>query len=322
MKTSFSRAELRLAELLAGRIEDPRDEDLETLEATASEFSLGGALLRRLERRGAVAEPLRARLEPARDVAAGRNLWLAHAAEQLSKALDEAHVVHRVVKGAALLPWLAHPGDRWLVDADLLFTRDARAWVAAHLTELGLTYRAHVRHDGRPSRAARDGSSLRVLGAYGAPLDLHFTARPLPEAQPASAHVTLGALAAGLSDHVLTHHAPSAHLLLRHVADLRTLLDAGGLESLLEAQRSSAPLARSLAWMAALGAPDLVGVVPARALRLGVAPWLRVSLAIKRVRELSRDGVLLHALYPAPAYLDAHHGTRSRWSRLRRLFDV
>lgn len=268
----------------------------------------------------------RAVLEPARDEAAGRNLLIQHDVQNLSRRLSEEGVAHRIVKGAALLRWLPHPGDRWMVDGDVLFARQARHQVGLGLSRFGLRYRHGIRHDGAPTRPERDGPCIEVLGVDGAPIELHFTARPLPAAEPDGVRVTVAGLAVGLSNHVLHHSATSRHLLLRHIGDLRILLDAGHLDVLAEAARRSRTLFASLSWMSALGARDLRDVFAPRALVVRNPHWFRVTTLARRAHALAMDGLLLRALFPTAAYLAAHpragaaHRRRHllRWTSLLR----
>lgn len=314
MKRSFTPAELRLAALLAGGPLDLNEREAVALAHLAVSHRVGGGVLRQLIARGHVPQGARAVLEPARDEAAGRNLLILHDVQALSEGLRRLGIEHRLVKGVALLPLLAHPGERWMVDGDVLFARKDRARVAAHLASLGLRYRPHMRHDGQWSRADRDEDCVEVLGANGAPIELHFTARPLPGTSVAVHRTSgvegdtrdlIGVVAVGLSRHVLEHSIATPHLRLRHVSDLRALLDAGGLEALRAASVRSNALARSLAWMSALGAPELVGHIAPRPLPERGRAWQRVALLAGRVRVLAANGLLLRALLPATAYLHA-----------------
>jgi hypothetical protein len=335
VSASSASTDTRLLAILAGRREALSEPDVTALSRRAAAHHVEGAWLRRLEVLGApMPSAERAALEESRVARAARNLWLVHAAEGLSLALTAAGVPHRAVKGVALLAWLAHPGDRWMDDVDLLVPSTARADAVHVARALGARHHASVRHDGLLTDAARDGTSAELEDADGAPIDLHFTRRPLPPLEPRAAGAlprpAVGALAAGLSEHVLEHHVLSPRFAARHVADLRALLDAGQLDRLLEASRESRALARTLSWLAALGAPELAGVVPPRLVALEGSLDDRARAAARRACVLGRDARYLRVLVPHRRYLEAMDAPAGngrslfalharRWARIGRM---
>ncbi len=307
MRAWFTPLELELARLLAGAARRLSEREALELAGQARRFRLEGPLLRRLEQLEAASPPLRALLEPTRDEAAAMNLLLVHEANALSRRLLDLGIEHRIVKGVALFPHLAHPGDRPMVDADLLFAASARARVVAALDRLDVTRREHPSYDGRVPDAERGGSCVNVETAHGALVELHFTRRTLPRAGRDGATVTPEELAIGLSDHVLRYSAPSKRLYLRHFADLRTLLDAGEEASLLRAADRSRDARRSLGWMVALGNRGLATRVAA----IRFAPHSKLQEVRFLARKASRftdDGVLMRSLFPSETYLEAIFG--------------
>jgi hypothetical protein len=261
---------------------------------------------------------------------AARNAWILSSAKSTSAILVDAKIPHCIVKGVALLPWLAHPGDRWLDDVDFLVPARHRAATVNALRGSGLHAHPHLRHDGAMSDPMRDGASTEWEDPNGVTVDVHFLRAPLPAATAASEdrdglrRATPAALAVGLSNHVVLHHALAQRFCARHVADLRALLNAGHLDALAEAARTDSALRRSLAYMRSLGARDL-HFVAARDLPVGGDMRDHLRAALRRTRSLIASGELVGSLLPGRAYLQATlNDTRAstltlHWRRWRRI---
>ena len=319
MSNSFTAPERVLLEVLVGG-RAPTADVLDTIALTASELRVEGALLSSLERARVDPGVHAEKLTSARIDVTARNLWLRHGMELWSTGLFAAGIDHRVVKGGALLAHYETLGDRWLDDIDVLFAQRDRARVAAYARGRGLVYRAVVRHDGVSSRFEKDGTSADVLGPADIPLDLHFSARPLPPASRDSPNVpSVPAVAIGLAEHVIEHHAFEPRLVARLMTDLVALCADEGPEPILDAARASPALSRALGWLADLGAPALRDVVTPVPLEFGARLPARARRMARRSCVLGRDGQLLRALWPARAYLAAHDGKHGTlWLHLRR----
>ena len=266
----------------------------------------------------------RSELEEARIDRAARNAWIRASAESATKRLEEASIAHCIVKGVALLPWLAHPGDRWLDDVDFLISKQDRNRTVRALLTAGYRPQRHLRYDGRLSDPMRDGTSTEWEDDAGVTVDVHFVhALPSSERRGGLQLATPQALAIGLSNHVVLHHGLARRFCARHIADVRALLVAGHGPTLTLAARHEPALHRSLAHLRWLGAPDL-HEVQARELPVGgdVRDHLRSTL--RRFRSLVASGDLHRSLIPSRAYLTATDEenaptTRLHWRRWKRI---
>lgn len=308
MRISFDAAELELATVLVGgkgsALEAAARKTL--VIGAAIRHGLEGALLHRLGGTAVSDQTWEIRaLVAGRDVAAVETAFLGRSAAILSGNLAALGVDHRMVKGAALLPWLPAPGCRRMADFDVLLRATDRPRVVANLSTLGLTPTLRVRHDGSVSIPSRGLESIVAHDADGALVDLHFTTRALPPALPGTFLQTPESLAVALSQHVVGHHRPSARLVLRHVADLAWLLEAGHTPSILRSSVDVPELRASLRWMAFLGAPSLEGrIEPSRDPPRG--RWHAARRLVARALVLASEGRLARAIFPARAYLVTH----------------
>ncbi len=266
----------------------------------------------------------RAELEDTRLERAARNAWIRASAENVGERLEAASINYCIVKGVALLPWLAHPGDRWLDDADILISKHDRCSAVQLLSSVGQPQR-HLRYDGRLSEPARDGTSTEWEDAAGVTLDVHFVASLPPRERRGDLMLaTPEALAIGLSNHVVLHHALARHFCARHIADLRALLDAGHGAALARVAKRQPALQRSLAHMRWLGAPDL-NFVDARAFPVGGDVRDHLRSTFRRIRSLATSGDLHRSLVPSRSYLTAtEHDANAtsaqlHWRRWKRI---
>ncbi len=310
MRGSFTQPDRALLALLVGARSHVAHVEIPALVESAGRLYLSGALLTRLDALGVGAGEHTEALHVARLDIAARNTLLGHALAMFVRGLVAASIPHRVVKGGALLAKLAHPGDRWLDDVDVLFSERDRMRVAAHVRARGLAHVPFVRHDGVHARLERDGTSADVEGPLGTPLDLHFTRRPLPSPSSDASFPTTAALADGLASHVIDHHEPDTRLEARLVVDLHLLrrLDPQAVHG---AARASRVLARALGWLASVSAFE--NPSPCRESPM-LHAWQRGT---RRAIVLARDGLLLRALVPAREYLVRQDPTAAHASLTR-----
>lgn len=296
------------------------------------EASLGTQLARELHVEGPwlaasrafLAPAERTELEEARLDRAARNAWIRASAESATKLLRAASIPHCIVKGVALLPWLAHPGDRWLDDVDFLISKHDRNLAVSALLAAGFQPKQHLRYDGRQSDPMHDGSSTEWEDDAGVTLDVHFVRLlPASELRGGLQLATPEALAIGLSNHVVLHHALARRFCARHIADLRALLVAGHAPTLIRAAKSEPSLRRSLCHLRWLGAPYLKEIDP-HELPVGGDVRDHLRSTFRRVRSLIASGDLHRSLIPSRAYLTAtEHDeaptTRLHWRRWKRI---
>lgn len=309
MSVSFTAPERALLEALAGA----PDHRLAALGELALEWHVEGPWLDAcVEAEVRPPTEIVERAEASRLDAAAKASWLLWVATRFGAELARATIEHRFVKGVAIVPSLKHVGNRWMDDVDVLVLERDRARLISAARAFGCALVDRVEHDGRLHSEAPRGS-LEFVDADGAIVDVHFvrelpgrnTVNGLDVSEPT-------ALATGLCRHVLEHHTGAKRFLARHICDLRVLLDTVPQQALLAASVDDASLRASLAWLAWLGAPEMVDQVEPRPL-----PSTPPGRALLRsaASAFARGG--WHVGFPARAYLELHDPAAVERSLLR-----
>jgi hypothetical protein len=275
-----------------------------------------------------VPDSVAAVLEETRANTAARNGLLRVDLAHVSSVLANAGIPFLVTKGAALLLHrLVHDAARHLEDIDLRLEASSiergRACLAAAGFQIGQVLDVH----GEPS------PEVQCWAPCGTLVELHRSAPGAPrrtfEAELAdSVECSIGqgsdvrvrvpsqdALLAGLSDHVLFHHTIDPRYVARHVADVRTLVEAGA------RPRGLASTVSGYLLDAVSRAPRLGGrLLFPRGAHYAIQSAFADRLTfVKNNLRPDRPSTILRRVFPSTAYLEyAGHDT-SAWGRVRRL---
>lgn len=281
---------------------------------------------------------------------AAHNARLVHLALEASAALDAAGVASLPLKGAAIC--LVLPGygaARAMSDVDLLVHPGDVAKAAQALAPTFRTTHLLRDYDGaeRDAYAALRAGVASLYTCYaadGAVLELHHAppgdpslraaeaaferARPRTERGRQVLLPSLDDLLGAACVHVLVHHGVRDHtMLLRHVADVRVLVEGGASAERARAlydTAAAAPVARSLRLLEEARAEALGEGAPRSAASAALDPGARERLghwSMKARRRLARavDGLErggLRALVPPRAFMVGLYGPAASGPKL------